>query len=966
MRWAHLGQRIGSHHPSPQLGSLVEVCSAVAQALLGRDVGVTGTLIQDRCSEQSCLVEFEQVAHLVPYAGITKVGTTPCTHFPRLSAADLAVIYYRGQTAMVPVFSAMHRASQRWGLGHLQQADARTLFDFFQAHHYELGSFVDLHTTTVCAGSTGSVDILIVDHAGTFTEVGEDALQRLTAGTTRPTGPLLVASPTHCWGILAALELHSTLYDTLLTYPAFYDAYGAPRLNGPSVPCEDQTIEVEFYQKWSVNIPPNHADACAVLVWARTSDTLPAQLLLRQPDQWVKRRPFLPVLQTEDPIMATLERKNGNWEWRIYRPWPHVGEHSPPKRAYGALLRHHNRTLIGVASTTTDATSATSRTGENPAFVAPLPGLFYLCTIASEHAAFQLRQGLQQRAYHESALFAGENIAVVHTDKLTMASSATYDPKLGRAIPHRLHAPREPDLVAEIRTIGCTTDTAPPQVNWEEEITTLLNELRHPLAPIYPSLPGLAARQAPPDNVDEYAEQRMLLQNWLESSSRCQSEITAPAASAALDEFLPSERDCITLLSLPQYLQSGEVRLNKSNFGAQIIDFADRALRIRACTQEEAWRLTIMPVVAMACALAQFCSPVQSLSERQAVDLSWYALANPRIWLWLLLDEFAALEPTAATLNTATRSEVRDGSLIVTALSGTQAATQSRLRLQFPNISVASINRVELPQGFFLEVRLDTSFLSSQLCPLQSEVGRRIVEAFEQGRVLMQSPPFNPSIFTHPANYSGRLRVFLPVEPRALGLEPTSLVPIQPSGLLASALARLRARTTAGAGFDVPRICAMCLRAPRPQGLYYPMRFHRLGGYTLTGRMAALVANNLRSLPNDHHEADAIRLGATLAPGSWQELHRRFLEEGGLHPGLDANVHFLSKDICPDLFERKNTPFYTDRQLRRLYPGYNVSTMLMLNDEHMEDPNQAWARYLDRYVPTPDAEEPPHRAARHF
>ena len=80
--------------------------------------------------------------------------------------------------------------------GHLRAADAQTLFEYLRDHQWELGAFIDLHTATVCAGSTGAVDILVVDTVGRFTEYGEDALQRLTAGSTRPTGPLLVASPT--------------------------------------------------------------------------------------------------------------------------------------------------------------------------------------------------------------------------------------------------------------------------------------------------------------------------------------------------------------------------------------------------------------------------------------------------------------------------------------------------------------------------------------------------------------------------------------------------------------------------------------------------------------------------------------------------------------------------------------------------------------------------------------------------
>ena len=63
--------------------------------------------------------------------------------------------------------------------GHLRAADAQTLFEYLRDHQWELGAFIDLHTATVCAGSTGAVDILVVDTVGRFTKYGEDALQRL-------------------------------------------------------------------------------------------------------------------------------------------------------------------------------------------------------------------------------------------------------------------------------------------------------------------------------------------------------------------------------------------------------------------------------------------------------------------------------------------------------------------------------------------------------------------------------------------------------------------------------------------------------------------------------------------------------------------------------------------------------------------------------------------------------------------
>ena len=74
-------------------------------------------------------------------------------------------------------------------------------------------------------------------------------------------------------------------------------------------------------------------------------------------------------------------------------------------------------------------------------------------------------------------------------------------------------------------------------------------------------------------------------------------------------------QDCLSLLSLPLSLQAGEIRLTQGNFGNQIVDFADRAMRLRCCNQREAWHMLTMPAVAMAGALSQLCTPVLRLSE---------------------------------------------------------------------------------------------------------------------------------------------------------------------------------------------------------------------------------------------------------------------------------------------------------------------------------------------------------------
>ena len=264
----------------------------------------------------------------------------------------------------------------------------------------------------------------------------------------------------------------------------------------------------------------------------------------------------------------------------------------------------------------------------------------------------------------------------------------------------------------------------------------------------------------------------------------------------------------------------------------------------------------------------------------QALDLSWYQLAKLQIWLWLLLDEIEALTPSIASVMNGGRSEVRDGSFIMASLMGKRHGPPTRnatlpnspllhlgalLRVQllfylvrhlldeperFPNLSVVGVTPLAMEHGPVLEVRVSASFPGSFLCPVQEAVGARLIQAFEQGRVMVHIPAFCPDQFTHPKAYTGCLRLFLPVATSALGLSFQDAVAIQPSGLLPNALERLQARTATGSGFDLRKICSLMLTGPRDLGFYYPMRFHKLGTYELRGRHAALFAAHLRAIDN--------------------------------------------------------------------------------------------------------------------
>ena len=169
--------------------------------------------------------------------------------------------------------------------GHLRAADAQTLFEYLRDHQWELGAFIDLHTATVCAGSTGAVDILVVDTVGRFHTVRtlcKGLPQVPHAQRARCLSPL----PPIAGGILAAMELHASLYGTMVSYEDLSRSYGLP--SGVDLPPhQDHAIVQEFYDKWSVNLQPSHKDACAVLAWAACETAPPCQLLLRQPDKWV-------------------------------------------------------------------------------------------------------------------------------------------------------------------------------------------------------------------------------------------------------------------------------------------------------------------------------------------------------------------------------------------------------------------------------------------------------------------------------------------------------------------------------------------------------------------------------------------------------------------------------------------------------------------------------------------------------
>ena len=219
---------------------------------------------------------------------------------------------------------------------------------------------------------------------------------------------------------------------------------------------------------------------------------------------------------------------------------------------------------------------------------------------------------------------------------------------------------------------------------------------------------------------------------------------------------------------------------------------------------------------------------------------------------------------------------------------------------------------------------------------------------------MVHIPAFCPDQFTHPKAYTGCLRLFLPVATSALGISFQDAVAIQPSGLLPNALERLQARTATGNGFDLRKIYSLMLTGPRDLGFYYPMRFHKLGTYELRGRHAALFAANLRAIDNlSPRTASRLvhRLGESSTPQAWEQQHREFLANGGLAPGLEGDLYFISQELFANKLHACPPPFYSQEQLSKIWKERSFAKLYLLNDEHMEDPDGAYRMALDSWTP---------------
>ncbi|CAE7382294.1 unnamed protein product, partial [Symbiodinium sp. CCMP2456] len=237
----------------------------------------------------------------------------------------------------------------------------------------------------------------------------------------------------------------------------------------------------------------------------------------------------------------------------------------------------------------------------------------------------------------------------------------------------------------------------------------------------------------------------------------------------------------MTLLSLPMSLKTGSLRVNVDQFGSDIGDSADRAMRLRCCTEQEAWRICASPLIAISAALAELCEPLQQLPEDKAFDLSWPELARPQVWWWLLVDEIVAhLQHAAEASQTAPLA--RDGSFFVMALGGPERHASplqycgALMPMQvliyvlrrlvdnpaaYPRLQILEVFKdtdrraADENRDDHIGVRISVSFEAGEICPLQWEVGRRLRQSFERGVVALHHPVLHPANFTHPPQYKG-------------------------------------------------------------------------------------------------------------------------------------------------------------------------------------------------------------------
>ena len=110
--------------------------------------------------------------------------------------------------------------------------------------------------------------------------------------------------------------------------------------------------------------------------------------------------------------------------------------------------------------------------------------------------------------------------------------------------------------------------------------------------------------------------------------------------------------------------------------------------------------------------------------------------------------------------------------------------------------------------------------------------------------------------------------------------------PLQPAGLLASALERVRQRSQAD-GYDVQAALSVWLPGPRAIPSWFPEHLHLLGSYELRGRNVEIVRRDFANVPpQEAYRFLDYTLGSTSTPGAWRVASAAFRAAGGLAAGL--------------------------------------------------------------------------------
>ena len=61
------------------------------------------------------------------------------------------------------------------------------------------------------------------------------------------------------------------------------------------------------------------------------------------------------------------------------------------------------------------------------------------------------------------------------------------------------------------------------------------------------------------------------------------------------------------------------------------------------------------------------------------------------------------------------------------------------------------------------------------------------------------------------------------------------------------------------------------------------------------------------------------RLGESSTPQAWEQQHREFLANGGLAPGLEGDLYFISQELFANKLHACPPPFYSQEQLSKIW-----------------------------------------------